>query len=631
MLDIETFDNSRGGNVAYKALAHPVAADRLARLAALLNQRGRVAIYDPDGVAQNLLALSPHFDVEGVYVHDSRMVGHLRGGHFARPVTELQSAPVSTVLIAGFDAHRLTARITPLVPNGASVLTLDEIKLPANWLTNTVRYLDALNFATNFVFYRDDGHFGTRLTTMNYWSAYGARSVRLFIRLYDMSGRVLADWEQDAPSGAGGIILDSADVRRRFGLPPFIGQLFLHAVGVAGHDIIKYALDTYSTDGGGSLSCTHDSNAWPADNYAGLPAPQPGERAIIWLQNSHARPIPPGAMSLRQMGADELAPIPEAIPAFATVGLDVSRVLPDLRRQSQIELLGRRHVVRPRYEITRSERTRIAHMNVERDDLRTDPGIKVLAPQLGRGFILPFPVLPRTTYRTTVLPTPMASSTLDMPVRVDIFAPDGAKMAEHFLGLASRDGCVPLDLDAVLGVAVLEDGGHAELVYDFREGGDADGWLHAVFRYELRATGHVAESSFGAHMFNTIMTYKNEPQSYSGPPPGLTTKLFLKLGIGSLESFCVLMYPASARWHPFSATQLELHDSAGQLLASKAIQIACSGSVSFCVSQQFERDALRCAGGAGYVLIKDATCRLFGFHGLDDRAGKFSFDHMFGF
>ena len=29
--------------------------------------------------------------------------------------------------------------------------------------------------------------------------------------------------------------------------------------------------------------------------------------------------------------------------------------------------------------------------------------------------------------------------------------------------------------------------GHAELVYDFRDGGEADGWLHALFRYEDRA------------------------------------------------------------------------------------------------------------------------------------------------
>ena len=31
------------------------------------------------------------------------------------------------------------------------------------------------------------------------------------------------------------------------------------------------------------------------------------------------------------------------------------------------------------------------------------------------------------------------------------------------------------------------DQGHAELVYDFRDGGEADGWLHALFRYEDRA------------------------------------------------------------------------------------------------------------------------------------------------
>lgn len=48
MLAFETFDNLRGRNVAYKALAHPLAADRLARLAASLNRAGRVAIYDPN-------------------------------------------------------------------------------------------------------------------------------------------------------------------------------------------------------------------------------------------------------------------------------------------------------------------------------------------------------------------------------------------------------------------------------------------------------------------------------------------------------------------------------------------------------------------------------------------------------
>jgi len=31
------------------------------------------------------------------------------------------------------------------------------------------------------------------------------------------------------------------------------------------------------------------------------------------------------------------------------------------------------------------------------------------------------------------------------------------------------------------------------------------------------------------------------------------------------------------------------------------------------------------------VLVRDATCRLFGYHGLMDEAGGFSLDHMFGF
>jgi hypothetical protein len=141
----------------------------------------------------------------------------------------------------------------------------------------------------------------------------------------------------------------------------------------------------------------------------------------------------------------------------------------------------------------------------------------------------------------------------------------------------------------------------------------------------------VAESSFGAHIFNTIMTYKNEPQSYNGPPPGLTTRLFLKLGFAGKRSFCVLMYPASAKWLAQSSTVLELHDAEGSLLVTRDLAIACSGSAMVYPDEFFSADELRLAGEAGYVLIRDTTCRLFGFHGLADDAGGFSFDHMFGF
>jgi len=132
-------------------------------------------------------------------------------------------------------------------------------------------------------------------------------------------------------------------------------------------------------------------------------------------------------------------------------------------------------------------------------------------------------------------------------------------------------------------------------------------------------------------MFNTIMTYKGEPQSYNGPPPGLSTRLFLKLGFAGRESFCYLLYPASAPWHEKSETHLELFDSEGALLATQSLTIACSGSAIIYPSAHFSGAELAAAGEAGYVLIRDTTCRLFGFHGVDDKAGSFSFDHMFGF
>ena len=294
MLDIETFDNFRGGNVVYKALAHPLAAEGLARLADRLNQAGPVAVYDPDGIAGPLLALSPAVDVVGVYVHDTLAVGQVRGGHIARALTELPQAQAASVLIAAFDAQRLAARMTPFMPAGAAMATLDEAKIPAALVTNGKRYLDAVNFATNFVFFRDDDHFGTRLTTANYWAGYGAAGVTFFQRLYDHNGNVLAEWETPAPEKSGGFVIDSGEIRRRFNLPRFTGQLFIHAVGVAGHDVVKYALDTYATDNGFSLSCTHDANAWPSDRFAGLPAPRDDERVVLWVQNSHAVPIPGG-------------------------------------------------------------------------------------------------------------------------------------------------------------------------------------------------------------------------------------------------------------------------------------------------------------------------------------------------
>src|ERR1019366_431701 len=135
MLQIQTFDNRLGGNVTYKALAHPLAAEAIARLYARLT--GPVTLYDPDGIADALLALHPDMPgLASLFVHDVAAVGQRRAGLTARPLTELPDSGARTVLVAAFDAGRIAARIAHLLPSDATVLTLDEAKLPPALLTN---------------------------------------------------------------------------------------------------------------------------------------------------------------------------------------------------------------------------------------------------------------------------------------------------------------------------------------------------------------------------------------------------------------------------------------------------------------------------------------------------------------
>ncbi|MBV8916048.1 MAG: hypothetical protein JOZ05_23790 [Acetobacteraceae bacterium] len=622
MLTIQTFDQRQGGNVVYKALAHPLAAEAMGRLFARL--RPPLAVVDPSGIAEALFVLYPaHPEIDSIYVTDVLAVGREQVGLRTLPLTAMP-AQTPTVLVAAFDAGRLVDRIRRLAPR-AEIVTLDEVRLPEAMLTVPNRYLDRLNFATNFVFFRDEAGLSTRLVSANYWAGYGARQVRLWLRLFTADGGIAATWEEELPTGPGGFAIDSREVRQRFGLCAFTGQLFMHAIGAAGHDVVKYALDTYTTGRGASLSCTHDANAWPSERYAGLPAPRQDERVTLWVQNSHAAPIPAGALTLDRMGAEQPVALQREVGPFATVALDVASLLPDVRWPAQIELRAGRHVVRPRYEVVRAGRIRIAHVNVERGDLRPDPVIPELPPELGRGYLLPFPVLPCRQFRTIVQPTPMAFSQATLPLRFDLFDAAGMKQGERFLGCLQRDHDVAVEIEE------LPDGGHAELVYDFRKGGEADGWMHALMRYEDRGSGHAAETSFGAHIFNTLMTYKDEPQSYSGPPPGLTTRLFLKLGDRRRRSFGILIYPASAPWHASSETTLLLHDASGRVIAEEPLRIACSGSATVWPHEVFGEARLEQAGAVGYVLIRDPTCRLFGYHGLMDDAGGFSLDHMFGF
>jgi hypothetical protein len=650
-LRIETFDNLRGGNTLYKALTHPHAAQPARALVAALSREAPIAIVDPHGAAEGFAEIFGLGGVEiaGIFVQDVSRIGAAVLGCRARPITALAQCGARAVFVAAFEADRLTGQLQPYLPAGAQTWSLDAMRIPEARLTNRRSYLDPLNFATNFALFRDTDRLHTRVVTANYWSGYGSPAVTCWLTLFDGDGAVIAEWAETCGNPGGAISIDSRLVRARFGLGAFAGQLFIHVVGAAGHDIVKYALDMFGDPrtGGesgsepgmardGALSCTHDANAWPAERYAGLPAPAPGERVILWIQNSHPTAIPSGAIALNPMGEEASVALAQPIAAFASRAVDVAELLPGLAWPRQIELRAGKHVVRPRYEIIAGDRRRFAHVNVERGDLVPDPDLPRLGEILGKGYLLPAPILPRDEWESLLLPTPMAVSQSELPVAVLVYDAEGREVARAPLGRLARDHGTALSLDAIaeglgnaagLGNAY----GHVELVYDFSNGGSGDGWLHALFRYRHRRSFHAAETSFGAHLFNMILTYRDEPQSYVGRPPGLSTRLFLRLGEGEYDTLCHLIYPASRPWRPASATEIILHDCEGAEIARTPLSIPCSGSRLWRYHALFD-EAIRARAGAGaYAVIRDPTCRLFGYHGLLGSGGAFSLDHMFGF
>jgi hypothetical protein len=358
-----------------------------------------------------------------------------------------------------------------------------------------------------------------------------------------------------------------------------------------------------------------------------------GRNVILWVQNSHPAPIPAGEIGLSVMGADDIVWSKEEIAPFASFPYGVRQELRHAEWPMQIEIHAGKHFVRPRYEVMpwAAGRNYIAHPNVERNDLKVDPNLAELEPLLGKGHILPAPLLPPDLYTTLALPTPMSSAQTSLPIKALVYDATGKRIAEHRFGDLPRDHRAVLDITALASGKLDTQFGHFELVYDFEAGRCADGWLHALFRFENRTSGHAADTSFGSHMFNAPLTYRGEPQSYSGPPPGLSTRLFLRVGSAPFDTFCHLIYPVSQSWLPHSTTTLTLRGTNGGEIVSKDVQIPASGSLLWRVSEMFDTEQLAAGGPHPYVIIRDETCRLFGYHGLEGSEGRFSLDHMFGF
>src|SRR5262245_17317267 len=126
-LNIETFSNAVGGNAFYKAVTHPLVAGPARDLIATLRANGPVAVYDPNNFLAAFDAVYPleRIEIAGLYVQDLAQVGRTFRNHAARPITELPQSRATTVLIAAFDTHAVSAHIKPLMRPGASLLSFD--------------------------------------------------------------------------------------------------------------------------------------------------------------------------------------------------------------------------------------------------------------------------------------------------------------------------------------------------------------------------------------------------------------------------------------------------------------------------------------------------------------------------
>lgn len=632
-LKIETFDNHSGGNALYKALSHPITFQKMSTLLAHLRQQ-KVAIYDPlqllDAVQEFYFSALNQLTVSNIYAQDFAHIGKTYPSLkelTCQPLTELAKSPAQALLILAFDTEQLLPAINPYLPEGMKIYSLDDVRLEA--LGREGNYLTPLNFATNFAFFREQNGFHTRLITANYWHRYGGKDVCFSCILFGEDGDILAQWEQPLDPCDHTITIDSQDIKNRFNLAPFVGQLFFHVIGARGHDVVKYALDTYNDDNT-HISCTHDANSWPADSYAGLPAPDENETVYFWVQNSHPVSIPPKTIGMRVMGKEEMSWLDQEIAPFASYQLNVSDLLPNAKWPQQIEVETGKYVVRPRYEVLckTTKNQRIAHVNVQRNDLKQTISVAALKPLFGKNYILPAPILPQSTFQSLALPTPMGTAQTQLPLKIFVYDATGKAIAEQSLGILPRDHTTVVDCRQW----TLPSGyGHMELSYDEALNVPVDGWLHGLFRYERG--DHKAETSFGAHIFNTALVYKNEPQSYAGSPPGLRTRLFLALSDdpsdAPLDSTCFLIYPSSTNWHPYSETAFILYDRQGKEITKHQVKIPCNGSYLFSYHQTFPEN-VRAQAKGGYIIVRDTTCRLFGYHGTWGNQA-FSLDHMFGF
>ena len=170
MLDIITFDAKGGGNILYKALAHPVASEALRELEAVLAQDTPLAVYDPLNGLQTLCALYPGLRPSGgVYTHDSEQVGQADGlGGSKRALVDMAQDGPRVILVLSFEHEKMRQRLGRLLNHDHKVFSLEPAKIPQSLLSNKRSYLDNRTSRRTSLFFVTtlcSAHVSSRLTT----------------------------------------------------------------------------------------------------------------------------------------------------------------------------------------------------------------------------------------------------------------------------------------------------------------------------------------------------------------------------------------------------------------------------------------------------------------------------------
>jgi len=159
-LNIETFTNAdlsqgwrpgnnAGGASLFKALGHPLAAPKGHAIIERLKDLGPVAIYDPTGAIGNFHSYYDlsKVEIEGYYVQRVEDLDQPFLGHDAKPVSSCAKSDAAVVLVLLFDAQKVLGPISHCFPKDATIVTLDDMRIPDEMLTNQRNYLDPMNFA----------------------------------------------------------------------------------------------------------------------------------------------------------------------------------------------------------------------------------------------------------------------------------------------------------------------------------------------------------------------------------------------------------------------------------------------------------------------------------------------------